>query len=193
MTPAADPGREVRTGGAPHGIEFADGMDATGPEEGWPRGVGLGALALLVAAGLSGLLGGGGPLGTVMAEAPPTVAGEAPPLRVTADRVARRDAPTALRVEAGPGAVAEGRLRLRLDRDLLDRARVVGTEPPPLAAEILPDGGQALVFAALAGGGSTPTVRLTLRHQDAFGLVPVRIALDGSGGATAAFRQAVLP
>jgi hypothetical protein len=196
MNAPAESGRDAR-GTPPHEIEFAEGPDATGREEGWPRSVGIGVLAVLVAAGLSGLLGGGGPLGTVTAEAPPPTA-EAPPLRVTAERVARRDAPTTLRIEAGPGAATEGRLRLRLDRAFLDHVRVMGAEPPPLATEILRDGAWSMVFAASQGGGPVP-VTLRVRHQDAFRLVPVRIALDGGDGAAAggvaavAFRQLVLP
>ena len=137
-------------------------------------------MALFILAALAGLLGRG-PLSD-------SVAGErGSRLWAEYQRFARYQAPAIIRVHLTPGDSPEGKVRLRLNRDFIERIelRLVDPEPEIVAADA---GGMVYTFLLAAGQPTTVTYHL---EANAFGSLPVSLAVEG--GDALSFRQFIYP
>ena len=138
------------------------------------------AFAICIVAALAGAFGDG-----------PLARGEARSadgkIVVEFDRLARRRAPTALRVHAAPG---EGAPRVWIARGFLDRVEVKDIQPRPARVT---SGQDRLVFE-FAGEGSPSAAATTLTFSlqpTAFGIARCEMGLVG--GPAVDFRQCVFP
>ena len=110
-------------------------------------------LALMAVAGLSGLLGRGGPLSDARAE---TADGA---LRIRYERVQRLLAPAAFQIEA-PRTPPGGVLELHLGQDMLENWQLDAAFPPP-AASRGETGGLVLEFPVASEGAPVMVLRAT--------------------------------
>jgi hypothetical protein len=132
--------------------------------------IGWGLMALVLLAGLLGLLGYG-PLSRTQAGTPGV-------LTVAYDRLQRSSAPTDYRFEAAPALARDGQLRLRFDNALLEEVEMNSILPEP--QEVRSGAGYTeFVFAMDAGAG--PPARIQFQfHPATFGHVRGRITADGA-------------
>jgi hypothetical protein len=144
----------------------------------WER-VSWAALALIVAAGLLGLLGRQGWLSDAAAETADGV------LRIRYQRMQRLLAPTDLEVEVLETR-PDGFVDLRLGRDLLEDWQVQSITPSPAASR-----GESgtLVLRFPVAAGPAPVARLRLEPTR----IGPREATVGAGGAPARLRVLVWP
>jgi hypothetical protein len=142
--------------------------------------VGWVLMALLVLAGLAGLLGSG-PLSHAKAVHEDGV------MAVEYQRFARWMAPTQIKVHFGPQAVRDGEVRIWLDRRYVEKTKIEPVVPQPQKVEVGPDR-LTYVFAAQAAPGPG-TVAFHLEFTT-FGLVEGRA---GVAGAEIGFRHLVYP
>ena len=138
-------------------------------------------MALLLVAAALGLFGSGLFSATSVGE-------KSGPLRLEYERFARVDSPLRLRVLLGPGAAREGKARLWLSSEYLERVQVRRIQPPPEAVELGPDG-QTFTFAVGELAASAVVV-FDLEPQQA-GTLSGHARLEGA--VPLAFRQFVYP
>lgn len=138
-------------------------------------------LTLLLLGGVAGLLGNG-PLSKATAVSP---GGE---LQVRYERLARRETPAILEVHLQKQAIASGQVRLRLNRELVDRLRIKNIVPAPLATEPLADGAR-FIFQTDPTLDSATVV--FIHDPSTPGIVEGEIAVDGAKPLP--FRQFVYP
>jgi hypothetical protein len=156
------------------------GQDIAYSERGWRlQKAGWACLALLLAAGLAGLLGDG-PLSERTVR-------DGDGLVVEYLRFARTSADTPLRVWVGEGAVPGGAARVWLDSAFLANQEIAGITPQPDRVEAGPD---RLTYVFLAPDGGPIEVRLDLRPK-AVGRHPVRVGVPS--GRQVTFTQIVYP
>ncbi len=127
-------------------------------------------MALLVLASLLGLLGPG-PLSSATAVDPTSG------LWLEYDRCVRCEAPAKLRVQLGPAAAKDGKVRLWLSRPYLDAVRVEQVTPEP---ELVEAGAGRLTYVFRAAEADGPlAVTFSLKPERA-GYHPAEMGLDGS-------------
>jgi hypothetical protein len=139
-------------------------------------------IALLILAGLTGLVGSSGPFATTIATPPD---GQ---LRLSSTRFARHSAPTDVRVQVAAGAVAGDRLELWLNRSLFDRIEVEQIVPEPEAVAVGPDRVQYVLPLLTPGTPVTVTIMYQPHH---YGRESIQVGLVT--GAVVQARQFVYP
>jgi len=143
--------------------------------------VGWAVMALLLAAGLLGLLGYG-PLSQVQAGDPGT-------LSVTYDRLQRSSAPSEYRFTIAPSLARDGQFHLRFDDALLEEVDIESIIPEPEHVRAGP-GYTEYRFAMAAAGESPVRVQFQFK-QTTFG--HVRGSVSAEGAAPLVIDQIVLP
>lgn len=138
-------------------------------------------MAVLLAAGLLGLLGYG-PLSQARAGAPGT-------LSVTYDRLQRTSAPSEYHFTIAPSLARDGELRLRFDDTLLDEVDMQSIIPQPEHVRTGP-GYTEYVFAMDATAGPPARVQFQFQ-QTTFGHVRGSVTADGA--APLVIDQIILP
>jgi hypothetical protein len=143
--------------------------------------IGWALMALMLLAGLLGLLGYG-PLSRTQVGTPGTLA-------VAYDRLQRSSAPSNYRFEVAPALARNGQLRLRFDNVLLEEVEMNSILPEP--SEVRSGAGYTeFVFAMDAAAG--PPARIQFQfHPATFGHVRGRISTDGA--APLLIDQIILP
>ena len=131
---------------------------------------GWGVMALLLLAGLLGLLGNG-PLGRAQAGTPGT-------LTVDYDRLQRAKAPTAYRFDIAPSVARDGAVRVRLADTLLEEAQIDAIIPEPASVRAGP-GFTEFEFAMAPGGDRSRRVVIEY-HPTTFGAVRGEIRVAGA-------------
>ena len=127
-------------------------------------------MAVLLAAGLLGLLGYG-PLSRTQVGTPGT-------LSVHYDRLQRSSAPTEYRFDIDPSLIRQGELRLRFDQVLLEEIEMRSILPEPKETRSGP-GYTEFVFAVDAAGKAP--IRVQFQFQPAtFGHVRGRVIAEGA-------------
>lgn len=138
-------------------------------------------LSLLLLAGVAGLFGHG-PLSRA------TVHPLGSALEVRYDRLARRETPSLLELRVETSALVSGRVRIRLNRELVDRMQLKQIVPTPLSSEPLADGARFIfqtdpsrdaAFIVFSENPTTP------------GLVDAEVTIEGEQPVR--FRQFVYP
>lgn len=133
--------------------------------------IGWAVMAILLAAGLLGLLGYG-PLSQART-------GETGLLSLAYDRLQRAGAPSAYRFTVAPGLARDGVLRLRFDDALLREIEISSILPEPEDVRSGPGYTEFLFATDAAAGG--PPARIVFRFQQAtFGHVRGRVSTDGA-------------
>jgi len=143
--------------------------------------VGWAVMALLLVAGVLGLLGYG-PLSEVHVGDPGT-------LSVTYDRLQRASAPSEYHFTVAPSLARDGKLRMRFEDALLEEIEIESIIPEP--DQVLSGPGYTLyVFAMDAAGG--PPAHIQFQFQQAtFG--HVRGSVTAEGAAPLVIDQIILP
>ncbi|MDQ3686674.1 MAG: hypothetical protein M3430_13905 [Acidobacteriota bacterium] len=114
-------------------------------------------MTLVIVAALLGLFGTG-PLSSA------SVGGEDAPLRMEYSRFARWTAPTTLRVHVGAGNRSEGKARVWLSRDYLEKFQVEGVTPEPESVEAWADRHVYFFNAPDSNRPATVTFHLKAQH-----------------------------
>lgn len=131
--------------------------------------IGWAVMAILIAAGLLGLLGYG-PLSQANA-------GEPGKLTMTYDRLQRASAPSEYHFSVAPSLARDGVFRLRLDDALLDEVQIQSIIPQPEHVRSGP-GFTEFVFAMAAAEGPPARIQFQLQ-QTTFGHVRGKVTADG--------------
>jgi hypothetical protein len=139
------------------------------------------AMALVVAAALLGLLGGG-PLSRTTAGAPGA------PVRVEYERILRVQSAAALRVDVTPGAGSPGEARVWLDPAWVEGVTMREVVPEPLRVERRRD--RLVYVLAVPDPGAGARVSF---HFEATRPGWRRARVGAGGGAAVTFTQLVLP
>ncbi|HEX7043648.1 MAG TPA: hypothetical protein VF203_03445 [Burkholderiales bacterium] len=111
-------------------------------------------LAVLLAAALLGLFGGGGPLSRSQARSADGA------LEVRYERFARREAPADLEIHAAPRGAASGELHVHISRKYLEGVRVDRITPAPVRVEA---GHEDVTYVFAARSPTAFTFRLQLQ------------------------------
>ncbi len=138
-------------------------------------------MALIVAAGLAGVWGGG-----VSSQARTT--GADGRLQVDYERFVRNLGETTLQVRFPPGSAREGSIRLSISQEYLSENEIMATTPEPdtVTAE-----GDRLVYEFPVRGNGPLTVTFDLRPTSGMGMLDATVG--GSSADPAHFRQLVYP
>lgn len=157
-------------------------QDLEHEERAWKfRRIGWILMALIVFAGLAGLLGSG-PLSHASAGGPES------PLRVEYPRFARFTAPAYLEIHLSPSAAAGREARVWIDRDYLQDMQIEDVVPEPERVE---SAGDRLVFVMpLAEPGRSTAIELHLQAQR-IGSLEGRVGVEG--GSSLQFQQLIYP
>ncbi len=139
------------------------------------------ALSLLLVGGVAGLFGNG-PLSKATAEPP---GGE---MRVRYDRLARRETPAILELHLDKRAIASGQVRIRLNRDLVERLRLKDIVPDPLSTEPLSDGAR---FTFRTDPTHDSATIVFIEDPSRPGIIDGEVAVEGAEPVR--FRQFVYP
>lgn len=132
--------------------------------------VAWGAMALVLVAATLGLFGYG-PLSRATAGSPEG-------LSMEYDRFQRAKAPTEYRFDVDPALAADGRLRLRFDRSLLDEVELQSVVPEPEAVRAGP-GYTEFEFAVAPGAQRAARVEFQFQPST-FGRVRGRVSAPGA-------------
>ncbi len=136
-------------------------------------------MALVVVAGLLGLLGEG-PLSRASAEAGP--------VEVEYPRFERKRSPMELRVTVAGGTAEQGRVQLWLDQDFLDRVQIERVSPEP---EQVLAGADRTTYVFLVDEPSHPAILTFALEHDTFGAPTASLGLVG--GPAVEFTQIIYP
>jgi hypothetical protein len=138
-------------------------------------------LPLLLLGGVMGLFGHG-PLSKATAHP------SGSQLEVRYDRLARRETPSLLQLRVDKAALASGRLRIRLNRELVDHMQLKQIVPTPLAAEPLADGAR---FLFQTDPTRDSAFIVFSENPSAPGIVEAEVTVEGAEPVR--FRQFVYP
>jgi hypothetical protein len=144
--------------------------------------VGWALMALVVLAGLLGLLGSGGPLSNASAH------DEDGAVRVEYERFLHRHSPTTLRAHVAAGVAEKGEVRLWLDLEYLARGELQRVTPEPARVEAGPDRHTFVFRMADADRPTTVTF-----HFEADRPGPLAGRVGAGDREPARFRQFVYP
>jgi hypothetical protein len=138
----------------------------------------------LVAAALAGVLGSG-PLSRSTATA-------AAGLDVEYQRFARYQDPVKLTLRLHPAVTGAERVRVSIDRDFLDHAKIEGMLPQPEAQEAA---GDRVVFVFRVAAPGAPMTISSIISPERIGALDavVRVETDGAGSPEIRFRQWTYP
>jgi hypothetical protein len=143
--------------------------------------IGWAAGALLIGAGLAGLVGAG-PFSSREAVAPDGA------VRVEYDRFLHYHAPTTLSVTIDAAQVNSQRIRLRLSQEYLDSVEVHRIQPEPALSSVGQEG--VLLTFERESGAKEAKITLHVEHQN-LGSVSGEIGVEGHEGVV--FHQFVYP
>lgn len=138
-------------------------------------------LVLMLLAGVVGFFGHG-PLSEATIHPPGSQ------LQVHYDRLARRETPSLLKVRLEKEALADGTVRIHLNRALLDRMQLKDIVPAPLATEPLADGAR---FIFQTDPTRDSAVVLFTENPTKPGFVEAEVTVEGAEPVR--FRQFVYP
>lgn len=138
-------------------------------------------LVLLLIAGVAGGFGHG-PLSEATVHPPGSC------LHVYYDRLARRETPSFLKLQLDKKALASGKIRIHLNRALLDRMQLKQIVPAPLAEVPLADGAR---FTFQTDPTSDAAILTFTENPSEPGFVDGEITIEGE--APVRFRQFVFP
>lgn len=126
--------------------------------------------SILLLAGVAGLFGNG-PLSRATAEPPGAE------LHVRYERLARRETPTILELHLDRPALASGQVRIRLNRELVQRLRIKDIIPAPLSTQPLA-GGARFTFSTDPTLDSATIV--FIQDPTVPGIVDGEVAIEGA-------------
>lgn len=128
--------------------------------------IGWGAMGLVLLAGLLGLFGGG-PLSH-------KVQGNAE-FRVEYQRFERNHSPTIIKAQVGPHGVKEGKIRLVLSQELLEKIRINHVDPEPESVEAQ---GKNFIYEFKAKAEAAPSAIIFHFEMNTLGKVEGSIGLE---------------
>jgi len=143
--------------------------------------IGWAIMALVLLAGLAGLLGNG-PLSIA------TAGGPGSPLEVEYGRFARHSGPTQMEIRLQPTAMQGDTARVWLDREYLRGIQVERVIPEPESVEVTAD---RAVYVFKVNQSDQPASITFYITPDLIGTHTVRVGIDN--GETLTFRQIVYP
>jgi hypothetical protein len=138
-------------------------------------------LSLLLLGGVAGLFGHG-PLGRATLHPPGSM------LELHYDRLARRETPTFLELRLDKSAIASGRIRIRLNRALVDKMQIKQIVPQPLLAEPLADGAR---FTFQTDPSCDSAILVISENPASPGFIEAEVTVEGAEPVH--FRQFVYP
>jgi hypothetical protein len=163
------------------GFEIDEDMEFERRSWRWQR-VGWAVMTLVMLAALLGLFGTGW-LDSAVAGQPGSQ------MWLEYDRFGRAQAETSrLQIHLGPGAGANGKVRIWINREYLDGMQVTNLTPEPESVEAGPD---RFTYVFNAPAASQPAVVIFRLEPDKIGRLNGQVGLEG--GASLGFKQFIYP
>lgn len=104
------------------------------------------------------------------------------------DWLARRETPSMMQLHLDKAALISGKVRIRLNRALIDRMQLKQIVPPPLAAEPLADG---VLFTFQTNPAGDSALLIFTENPTMPGFVDAEVAVEGAEPVR--FRQFIYP